>query len=175
MPAVSEALLAPCLLFRGMSAAERQELVDLMDHESFPAESMLIQEGRSTQMLWVILKGSCQVLKHTKNGGEQELAVLEKCGVFGEMSFFNPAPHSASIRSVTPVDVLRLPREKYDRLVESKTSSAQKLAFNTIAVLAERLRNMDNWTCDLVEKTDAGRHRDEWRDFRSKLYSDWQF
>src|SRR5579871_6678726 len=108
MPAVSEALLAPCLLFRGMSATERKELVELMDHESFAAGSTLIQEGRSTQMLWIILSGSCQVLKHTKNGGEQELAILEKCGVFGEMSFFNPAPHSASIRSITAVEVLRL-------------------------------------------------------------------
>jgi CRP/FNR family transcriptional regulator, cyclic AMP receptor protein len=174
-PHVTEAFLANCPLFRGMSASERQELLDLMQCESFSGGQTLIHEGRSTQMLWIILSGSCQVLKHTKTGGEQILASLEKCGVFGEMSFFNPAPHSASVRSVTQVELLRLPREKYDGLLESKPSAAQKLAFNTIAVLSERLRVMDEWTCELVDKAEAGRHRDEWHDFRAKLYSDWQF
>lgn len=174
-PAVSEALLAQCPLFRGMSTAELKQLAELMDIETFPAGQTLLHEGRSTQMLWIILRGTCQVTKHTKNGAEQELARLERYAVFGEMSFFNPAPHSASVRSVTDVEVLRLEREKFLTLVETRNSAAQKLACNTIAVLSERLRTMDEWTCDLVEKTDAGRHRDEWHDFRAKLYSDWQF
>jgi CRP-like cAMP-binding protein len=122
-----------------------------------------------------IVEGQCQVIKHTKHGIEQVLAKLEICSAFGEMSFFNPAPHSASVRSVTPVKLLCLPREKYDRLLQGGSTAAQKLAINTVALLAERLRVMDDFTCDLVEKAEAGRHSEEWHDFRSKLYSEWQF
>jgi CRP-like cAMP-binding protein len=125
--------------------------------------------------LWVIVNGRCQVLKNNHHGGKQELATLDKCCVFGEMSFFHPAPHSASVRCLTDVGLLRFSRESYDRLLAASPQAAHKLALNTIAVLAERVRNMDNWTCDLVDKTDAGKHREEWREFRSKLYSEWQF
>jgi CRP-like cAMP-binding protein len=158
-----------------MSTAERGEILDMMQLETYPAGKMILQEGQSTQNLWIIVNGHCQVLKENKNGGKQELATLEKCCVFGEMSFFHLAPHSASVRSLTEVQVLRFPRENYDPLLATSFQAAHKLALNTIAVLAERVRTMDNWTCDLVEKAEAGKHREEWRDFRSKLYTEWQF
>lgn len=174
-PVIFDMSLAQCLLFRGLSDDERQNLCELLDHESFASGKTILQEGRSTQILWLIQRGHCQVLKETKHGGEQQLAVLEPGCVFGEMSFFLPAPHSASVRALDAVEVLRLDREKYDELLRRGSPVAPKLAMNIIAVLADRLRTMDDWTCELVEKTEAGKHRDEWRDFRSKLYSEWQF
>ena len=174
-PVTFDESLAQCLLFRGLTDDERQQLRDLLQHESFSAGKTILQEGRSTQILWVVLRGHCQVVKETRNGGEQQLAVLEPGYVFGEMSFFQPAPHSASVRALDAVEVLRLDREKYDQLLHRGSTVAPKLAMNIIAVLADRLRTMDDWTCELVEKAEAGKHRDEWRDFRSKLYSEWQF
>lgn len=170
---ISEAAFADCPLFRGMTASERQELLNLTELQEFPARETILVEGRSTRILWIIVEGKCQVTKATKTGGQQELARLDRYGVFGEMSFYSEAPHSASVISLTPVNVLRLSRAKFDTLLESGSSAAVKLAINSISVLSERLRIMDNWTCDLVEK--AGTHHEEWRDFRSKLYSEWQF
>jgi len=158
-----------------MSTEERQQVWEFVELEKYPANEIIIREGRSTQCLWIITKGRCQVFKNTRYGGEQELAVLDEYKVFGEMSFLNPAPHSATVRALTDVEVVRLNRDRYDRLLEIAPMAALKLAFNMVGVLAERLRTMDEWTCELVEKSDSGKHRDEWRDFRAKLYSEWQF
>jgi CRP/FNR family transcriptional regulator, cyclic AMP receptor protein len=176
MPAtISDATIAKCPLFRGMSAAERQELVALLDGKLYSPKSIILEEGESFQHIFIILKGRCQVVKKSKSGEERELWVLEPCGVFGEMSFFNPAPHSASVRALSEVEVLRLPREKYDQLLRGGSLAAYKLAFNTMGVLIERLRRMDDWIADHMERNNTSAHKEEWMDFQSKLYTGWTF
>ena len=98
--------------------------------------------------------------------------MLDAGGVFGEMSFFNPAPHSASVRAVTGVEVFRLARDKYDMLLRVGSLAAYKLALNTVAVLSDRLRRMDEWACNRVETGEATHHEAR-REFQSKLPSGW--
>jgi hypothetical protein len=46
---------------------------------------------------------------------------------------------------------------------------------SVLAVMAQRIRRMDDWICNFVERPEAADHREEWHDFRAKLYADWQF
>jgi CRP-like cAMP-binding protein len=128
------------------------------------------------QVLWIIAQGECEVFKMVKPDIEQRLTVLDAGAVFGEMSFFQPAPHSASVRAITDVEVMRLSREEFAALEKTSPCAARKMLINAVQILAERLRRMDDWTCKLVERPDGPEtHRKEWRDFRSKLYTDWHF
>ena len=162
-------------LFQDMTPGERQSVLGRLEAETYGRGETILREGKSTQILWVIVGGRCEVVKARKNGGDQQLAVLEAGAVFGEMSFFNPAPHSASVRTLTEVEVARLSRESFEGLFASGCSAAFRLTANTARILAERLLRMDDWICDLVERPEAKQHRDEWRDFRTRLYNEWQF
>jgi CRP-like cAMP-binding protein len=176
MPAtLSDHTLAKCALFRGMNTAERQELQNLLDGKVYTPGSMILSEGESFQHICIVIKGRCQVVKKAKSGEEKELWVLEPGGVFGEMSFFNPAPHSASVRALSQVEVMQLPRDKYDHLLRGGSLAAYKLAFNTMGVLIERLRRMDDWIAERLERNNAPAHKEEWMDFQSKLYTGWTF
>jgi hypothetical protein len=55
------------------------------------------------------------------------------------------------------------------------STAAQKLAFNTIAVLIERVRKMDDWVADHFDRNNISEHHEEWKDFQSKLYTGWTF
>ena len=120
------------------------------------------------------MRGTCQVVKKNKNGEEQELATLEAFATFGEMSFFNAAPHSATVRSG---ERRRQPAhaQKYEQLYSRCPSAAYKITQSVVSLLAQRLRRMDEWICTFVERAEAADHREEWHDFREKLYADWQF
>lgn len=172
---VTNATVEQCPIFQEMTDEQRRPVLELMQHETYPQGETILREGRSIQILWIIVRGECEVLKSTQNGGQHQLAVLGPCAVFGEMSFFHQAVHSASIRTLSEVEVMRLSRENYDRLLETAPSIAHKIAANTIGILAERLRLMDDWVCRLVERPDGVQHQKEWREFRSKLYSAWEF
>ena len=104
-----------------------------------------------------------------------ELTSFDIYAVFGEMSFFHEAAHSASVRTLTEVEVMRLSRGAYDELTTISPSAAHKVASSTANILADRLRQMDDWVCHLVERPEGAGHRKEWHDFRAKLYSDWEF
>ena len=171
---VSDTALAKCSLFRGMSVHERQELLGMLEAKSYSPGEMILAEGESIQYVWIVLKGRCQVVKKAESG-EKELSILEPFGVFGEMSFFHPAPHSASVRALSHTEVVRLAREKYDHLLRGGSLAAYKLAFNTMGVLIERLRRMDDWIAERMERNNAPEHHEEWMDFQSKLYTGWTF
>jgi len=166
---------ANCPLFREMTSAERLCLESLLDQKLYAKNEGILREGKTKQFLWIIVRGSCAVLKSRKDGNEQQLAVLEPGAVFGEMSYFRPAPHSASIRTLSEVEVMCLSHSDFDQLQQICPTAADKLAVNIVSILAERLRKMDDWICELIERPDGQRHREEWREFRSKLYSGWQF
>jgi len=165
-----------CPIFVDMSLEEREQVLALFENEHYPAGETILREGLSIQILWIIVSGRCEVVKVSNGASERSLAVLEQGAVFGEMSFFHPAPHSASVRAVTDVDVMRLSRERYDQLLERTPAAAGKVAVNTAAVLAERLRKMDEWTCELLDGPETNQKtREEWHDFRAKLYTEWDF
>jgi CRP/FNR family transcriptional regulator, cyclic AMP receptor protein len=173
--AVSDAILSKCPLFRGMTQAERQELAGLLDPSAYSPGDVILSEGDSIQRMWILLSGSCRVTKKSKSGVEQELSILEPFGVLGEMSFFQPAPHSATVCAVTPVETLCLSRARYDMLLRVGSFAAYKLAFNTMSIIIERLRRMDKWVAEHMEHNNSTAHREEWMDFHSKLYTGWQF
>ena len=174
--AVFEVALAKCPLLKGLSSAERTELLGLTEQHRYSPGEVILAEGASTQSIWIVLTGECRASKTTIAESEKELATIEAGGVFGEMSFFNPAPHSASIKALTAVETLALPREKYDLLLRVGSLAAYKLSYNTMGVLAERLRRMDEWVAGRLEKSNGSpEHHEEWLDFQSKLYAGWQF
>lgn len=172
---VSDAILSKCPLFRGMTLAEREELAGLLDVCQYAPGDAILTEGDSIQRMWILLSGQCRVTKKNPSGGEQQLSLLEPFGVFGEMSFFQPAPHSASVKAVTAVETLCLSRARYDMLLRVGSFAAYKLAFNTMSVLIERLRKMDDWVAGVMRENNNSQHIEEWRDFHSKLYTGWQF
>lgn len=171
----AEQLINECVLFQSVTLDEMEALLSFAEYEDFSSGSAILDEGNSTRYLWVIQSGTCEVRKKLSNDTEQSLAQLGPYAIFGEMSFFNPAPHSASVVAMTDVSTVRLPGREFDRLLKQGDSGAQKVVFNTLRILSDRLRLMDKWTAEMVESYGSRSKNAEWHDFRSKLYSDWQF
>ncbi len=163
-------------LFENMNLDEREQTLLMMERSSFEAEDYILREGESTQSLRVIIQGECEVFKTSNCKEYYSLATIGAGSVFGEMSFFHPAPHSASVKATVNTDILCLSREKYDLLLEKCPQAAYKIAFGMAHVMADRLRAMDEWTEKQVclDNNGSGK-KEEWQDFRAKLYSFWQY
>ena len=172
---VPTAVLKKLPMFEGMSDQERQQLVDIATTMEFPPGEVMMQEGKTGQNLLVILEGTCQVVVNTGGvaPGELVLAELKPYEHFGEMSFFETAPHSATVRAITAVKVLRIERSDYDFLIKEGNLAAYKLAFNMVSKLVERLRRMDQWVTDILGKEPNPKQISEWNKFRDTLFSNW--
>ncbi len=91
------------------------------------------------------------------------------------MSFFQKAPHSATVRACTAVKLMRMTRESYEQLHTRCPTAAYKITLSVVSLLSERLRRMDDWICTFVERPEGASHREEWHDFRAKLFADLPF
>lgn len=162
-------------IFGGLTKEEATSVWHSVVHRRFEAGTQILEEGAGVQALWIILEGECVVSRGCGNGEDQELARLKPGDVFGEMSFVRSAPHSANILAETDVVTCAWRREDFLILAEQSPHAAYQIAANIAAVLAERIRRMDNWICDLMTQPDTESHRNEWESFRSAVYTNWQF
>lgn len=162
--------LRQCPILNGFTDQDLEIFLSRVQFEDFAAGEDILTEGLKYHGVWVLLKGECQVLKGPAEK-RAKLAVLKPGNVFGEMSFFDGQSHSATVRATTDVQTLRLIHDDFEKLRATHPEVAHKIAFNLVRILAERLRHMDDWICELIEQDgDEDRHH-EWQQFRAKLYA----
>ena len=162
--------------FKGLNPGECHQLVDVARERTFAPGQKVIEQGQSSQYLWILLEGRCDVVRASKHNGEMVLAELAQHGLFGELSFFSPAPHSASVVARTPVKLLCISRSDYDDMIRDGVPAAYKLAYNIVEHVASKLRRMDERVAELSahgEDHDAEGKLPEWRRFREKLFDGW--
>jgi CRP-like cAMP-binding protein len=164
-------------LFKGLNETECRQIAEVIQMHSFPAGETVIRQDESSRDLWVLLEGTCEVVKWlTPDDPRSEsilLATMQPFHHFGEMSFFHAAPHSADVRAKTDVKVLRIAHVDYQDLIAEGVWAAYKLAYNVVEELAERMRRMDDWVTDLMLRQRADGAQAEWSEFRNKLFGSW--
>ncbi|QDT18045.1 cAMP receptor protein [Alienimonas californiensis] len=174
-PAVTPADLEVCPAFTKLTNSQRREFLDLASRHRFKAGETILEEGRETRCLWFILSGACEVVKTVPDGGDRVLATLEAGALFGEMSFFNPGPHSADVRAISDCTVLRMTAGNWAVLEQIGLRPAFHIARHTAAVMSDRLRRMDDWITKVLDETPdpaaRAKRNDEWNDFRRKLFN----
>jgi CRP/FNR family cyclic AMP-dependent transcriptional regulator len=170
--------------FRNFNDSECHQMADVAQHRTFAPGEKVIEQGKRSQYLWILVEGKCEVIKDSQRDGPVVLAELEPYNLFGEMSFFSPAPHSANVVAQTAVKLLSISRSDYDDLIRDGVTAAYKLAYNIVESVANRLRRMDEWIAELsahAESPDGAPRKPaeppvklpEWRQFRNKLFNGW--
>lgn len=162
-------------IFNGLSDNDAARICSELQTSEFKTGESILNEGESVQVLWIILQGECVVSRSCSVKDERILALLNQGDVFGEMSFVRTAPHSASIKAVSSVKACCYRREDFLKLLEERPEAACRVTSNIAAVLAERLRRMDTWVCEMVDGPNGDEHRNEWESFRSAVYTNWSF
>ena len=160
-----------CLaIFKDVADDERAAILSHAEAVEVPRGERIITQGNHTPNLWFIVEGKCQVTRRTDTGCQLTLSELDACSHFGEMSFFQDAPHSADVIAMTDVKLLRLSRSAFEDLCTSDSQLALKLTLNCIHQLANRLRSTDKWITDLVCKENYRPTASEWTDFRQLIF-----
>lgn len=135
--------VSKCPIFRVMNDDERNAVLDLSETLTFQSGEAVISEGRSTpQGVWLIRSGHVEVV-HPSINGERQVNYLGSGAIFGEVSFFDPQEHSATIRVVESAEMFFFPAENFQVLMEQCPSAAHQMLLNLGRLLAQKLRKID--------------------------------
>lgn len=108
-----EGTLAHGSLFNDISPVERMTLADLMQPTHYARGHIIMQCGETSNALYVIESGQAVVEQDGKL-----IAFLDEGDFFGEIALYCQQYHSATVRALTPVDILALSAERFHDLLQ---------------------------------------------------------
>jgi serine phosphatase RsbU (regulator of sigma subunit) len=137
-------------LFASLPEDEIRRLETLLHVSTFPPGEVLFQEGCSDDNFYILLDGQVEVVKALGSTEERLLGVREAGTLLGEMSLFSrEGCHTASVRSLTSLQLLHVPHSELDALLHRQS----QFAYGLIRLLSHRLEESENSTIlDLKEK-----------------------
>jgi len=110
-------------LFQGLADEELQKLMDMAEPVFLRAGDVLISQGEPGDAAYVVIKGEFEVQKQT---GQSliKIDVRNPGDVVGEMALLSRAPRNATLIAKTDGEVLRIPQEAFEKLLQSSTTAA---------------------------------------------------
>jgi hypothetical protein len=118
-------------IFSTLSYESLVELAGLIHARCEPAGAVIIEAGAVGHELYAITSGVVEV-----RGATGQVRRLEEGTVFGELAVLDPAPRSATVVAVTPVEFLVVPRATVLALADRRPAVMAEIT----RVLARRLR-----------------------------------
>jgi CRP-like cAMP-binding protein len=120
-------------VLRSLPAEDIEPLVPYVQAVSLPSATDVFAEGDAGDALFVVVAGELDVIPGSD--GAQVVAHLRPGDTFGETALLTGESRNATVRTTTPVELLRIPRDAFDRLV----ASSPRLSVAMTQLAADRL------------------------------------
>ncbi|MGE5173950.1 MAG: cyclic nucleotide-binding domain-containing protein [Betaproteobacteria bacterium] len=132
-------------LFEGLTVAERDVVASVMTRDTFPEGHIVYRENEAgCACIYIVRKGKVDVTRMNTDSNPLPLTVLKEGHFFGELSFFDFKPHSATtVVSAPDTTVLSLHRPDFDRVVEGHPVIGYKVLINIIHEVSSVIRKMN--------------------------------
>jgi len=89
---------------------------------------MMTRQGAEAHWLYILTKGSAEVVVSSEAGVHKSLALLHAGDFFGEMSLLTGEPRSASLKSLEDSECYRLDRKAFDDILHGRPEIAHYLS-----------------------------------------------
>jgi CRP/FNR family cyclic AMP-dependent transcriptional regulator len=129
--------------FKGFPNEEIGRIVRLMIPVTYAEGETVLKEGEMSNVLMLIIKGQAKVMKQIDEKNFKLLSILEVGDIFGEMSFFDTAPHDATVIAHNDISVLALSKKDFETFIDSYPKFGNKILSRIIQVSSERIRNLN--------------------------------
>lgn len=145
-----EDLLKDVSLFSTLPQSELRHLAATLASCQFAPGDLLLEEGKADGRCYFLVSGMVEIIKALGTTDEHSLGIRDQGALLGEMSLFSKGhAHTASVRALTPVSLLKVTRSDLDALLRRQP----QLAYEIIAMTSHRLEQSENLTIlDLREK-----------------------
>jgi CRP-like cAMP-binding protein len=125
-------------LFGGLLTDQIDNILPLVEEQTFPAGEFIITEGAPNDRIRFILEGRVAVLKK-----DILLSEFGEGDEFGEMEVLEVMPSAATIKALVPTRVLSISNRTLRQIYRDDIQSFSLMIMNLARDLSRRLRRMD--------------------------------
>lgn len=134
-------LLKSTPLFGHLADPELIEVLQIVHERAYGPGEAIVTQGEPGLGLYILMRGEAEVLQHGEERG-QRVARLGPGEVFGDVSFVDHSPRSATVVACQRVEAIGLYRTELLGLMDRRPQLASKILFALARQLATRLRAM---------------------------------
>jgi CRP-like cAMP-binding protein len=120
--------LAEVELFRDMNDEERHKLVERLRFTPFMKGELITRQGAEAHWLYILTKGSGEVVVSTEAGVHKRVCLLHAGDFFGETSLLTGEPRGASLRALEDAECYRLDRKAFNDILHGRPEIAHYLS-----------------------------------------------
>lgn len=150
---VDTSLLSETTLFADLDDELLAPIIAAAVDQSLRRGDVIFHEGEEPDALYVMTSGRVAIANRSIDGRESVVALMERGDLFGEMGLFDGIGRSAEARSLERSHVMAIPYAPVRDLYKENP----QLLWRVVAMLAGRLRNMDEALADSVFLDVTGR------------------
>jgi CRP-like cAMP-binding protein len=129
-------------LFEGLHNKVINKVFALGLVHNFEKGDLIIREGQPGGKFHIIINGKAEVVKNIKGHGSKgkKLSKLARGSVFGEMSVFDGAAYSATVRATEDCDVHIIRASDFKKFLDENPKLAVGILSILITSISNRLR-----------------------------------
>jgi len=135
-------------LFSEMDEQEVAGIRDIMEEMKFKPGQVIIREGETGDLFYVVTEGHAEVLIRDADGTELILNTVGPGGFFGELSMLTNEPRAARVRAVDSITTLVLERDEFFNFLRTHSHAA----IDVMVELGGRLHENDRILRNMVSR-----------------------
>src|SRR5512137_2227030 len=139
-------------LFKGLTEDELKAVAEIVTPDIYPAGRQIFEENEVTcPCIYIIQKGKVDVQKRNKDGDLLTLTVQREGSFFGELSFIDNKPHSATLTTAAEESVvLKIDRGDFEKFVQRYPNAGFKVLMNVVQDISQLVRRMNSQYVDMA-------------------------
>ena len=137
-------------LFHDLTEEEYDVVSGILKRKVYQPEETIFEEGGTDQILYIIKKGEVRICKQGPHGGLQTITLLKDRDIYGEMSFFDGTPHSATVVTARVTEAFLLKMKDFEKLIDTHPRLVFKVMKNIFITVHGIVRGMNERYVDML-------------------------
>lgn len=136
--------------FSEFTDVEINAISQVISEVDFIIGKHIFMEGDEGHTLHIVMTGEVKVTKKDHQGNDQILTLLKDGDIFGEMSFLDGRPHSATITAIRNSRIYQIEKPDFDKFVDENPKAAYKIMKNIVFQVDSIVRRMNSTYVDMI-------------------------
>ncbi|MCR4288237.1 MAG: cyclic nucleotide-binding domain-containing protein [Deltaproteobacteria bacterium] len=147
---VDPKLLRELTFFADLTDNELDVVAKIVKKQDFKTGASVFKESEDGQSLYVIKSGEVKACKTAPDGELFTLVLMKDNEIFGEMSFLDGRPRSATIVAITDIETYIIEKSDFEGLVDNNPRIIYKLLRNIVFTIHTIVRGMNSRYIEMV-------------------------
>lgn len=143
-------LLREIPFFADLTDAEVAVLAPYLKVQSFKTGDTIFKESENGESIYIIKKGEVKACKIAPDGELFTLTLMKDGDIFGEMSFLDGRPRSATIVAISDIETYVMEKNDFEKLVDGNPRVIYKIMKNIVFTIHSIVRGMNSRYIEMI-------------------------